>query len=192
MDTQNSGFIPSHVRYKNNKVYVTLDNDVAVAKAADILNKKPDFQSRFNSAAKLNVLFPVVALFVNVSDMESLTKELEHRNKSLRGQVHSMRVVFTKQHTTEGHVKIALRTRQAREDILFLGRASILGKDYRVVPVDLDREVRRCFKCQKYGHTQNVCSAPKVACGKCAVEHRTHECSVDSKGWKCANCGGCH
>lgn len=74
LDTPNSGLIPLHVRYKNNKVYVTLDNDVAVAKAADILNNKPDFQSRFNSASKLNVLFPVVALFVNISDIEALKK----------------------------------------------------------------------------------------------------------------------
>jgi hypothetical protein len=31
LDTPNSGLIPSHVRYKNNKVFVTLDNEVAVA-----------------------------------------------------------------------------------------------------------------------------------------------------------------
>ncbi len=61
-----SGLIPSHIRYKNKKVYVFLDSDVNVAKVADIINKKPDFHSRFSSATKLNVLFPVVALFVNV------------------------------------------------------------------------------------------------------------------------------
>lgn len=66
LDTPNSGLIPSHVRYKNNKVYVILDSDVNVAKVADILNKKPDFHSRFRSAAKLNLLFPIVALFVNI------------------------------------------------------------------------------------------------------------------------------
>jgi hypothetical protein len=93
-----------------------------------------------------------------------------------------MRIVFNYQHTTERHVKNFLRTRQARENILFLGRASFLGNDYRVVPVYLDREVRRCFKCQKFGHTQHVCSASKLACGKCAGEHRTHECAADKKG----------
>jgi hypothetical protein len=31
LDTTNSGLIPSHARYKNNKVFVTLDSEVAVA-----------------------------------------------------------------------------------------------------------------------------------------------------------------
>jgi len=47
LDTKNSGLIPSHVRYKNNKVFVTLDSEVAVAKAAAILNNKPEFHSHF-------------------------------------------------------------------------------------------------------------------------------------------------
>jgi hypothetical protein len=113
LDTPNTGLIPLHVRYKNNRVYVTLDNEADIAKAAAILNGKPDFQSNFDSASKLNVLFPVIALFVNVSDTASLKVELEHRNKGLRGLIHSVKVVFTKQHTTEGHVKLFLRKKQA-------------------------------------------------------------------------------
>ena len=191
LDTPNSGLIPSHVRYKNNKVYVTLDSDIDVAKAATILNGKPDFQTQFAPASKLNVMFPVIALFVNVSDPEFLKKELEHRNKSLRGSIHSVKVVYTKPNTTEGHVKLFLRSKQARDDILFLGKASILGRDFRVVPVDLDREVRRCYKCQQYGHTQQLCSKP-VVCGKCSGNHRTLECVVEPSAWKCVNCSSCH
>jgi hypothetical protein len=107
LDTPNSGLIPSHVRYKNNKVFVTLDNEVAVTKAAAILNNKPEFQSHFENAGKLNVSFPVVALFVNVSDPDNLRAELEHRNALLRGQIQSVKVIFTKPQTTEGHVKIS-------------------------------------------------------------------------------------
>lgn len=70
LDTPNSGLIPSHVRYKNHRVYVKLDNEADVAKAAAILNSKPDFQSNFDPASKLNVLFPVISLFVNISDPE--------------------------------------------------------------------------------------------------------------------------
>lgn len=100
LDTLNSGLIPSLVRYKNNKDFVTLDNDVNVAKGTAILNGK----TRFDSACKLNVLFPVITLFVNVSDPKSLKKELEHRNMRLRGFIHSFNVDFTKQHSMEGHV----------------------------------------------------------------------------------------
>jgi hypothetical protein len=50
--------------------------------------------------------------------------------------------------------------------------------------------VRRCFKCQKYGHTQELCSKP-VVCGKCAGNHRTLECAVEPRAWKSLNCTGC-
>ena len=133
----------------------------------------------------------MVALFVNVSDPEFLKKELEHRNKSLRGSIHSVKVVYTKPNTTEGHVKLFLHSKQARDDILFLGKASILGRDFRVVPVDLDRKVRRCYKCQQYGHTQQLCSKP-VVCGKCSGNHCTLECVVEPSAWKCVNCSSCH
>ena len=192
LDTPSSGLIPSHVRFKNNKMFVTLDNDVAVAKAADILNKKPDFQSRFESASKLNVLYPVVALFVNVSDTESLKKKLEHRNKFLRDQIISVKIIFTKPNSTEGHVKIFLRSKLARDNILGQKKASIFDVDYRIVPVDLNREVRRCFKCQQYGHTQKFCKVELPACGKCAGPHRTSECTAATTEWSCVNCGGPH
>jgi hypothetical protein len=190
LDTKNSGLIPSHVRYKNNKMFVTLENEVAVAKAAAILNNKPEFHSHFEAAGKLNVSYPVVALFVNVSDLDSLRKELEHRNALLRDQVQSVKVIFTKPQTTEGHVKIFLKSRAARDDILALRRVSIFGTYYRIVPIDLNREVRRCFKCQKYGHIQRDCPDNLFACGKCAERHRTNECS--SSVLKCVNCGGPH
>ncbi|EFX62974.1 hypothetical protein DAPPUDRAFT_119650 [Daphnia pulex] len=172
LDTPNSGLIPSHVRYKNNKVFVTLDNEVAVAKAAAILNKKPEFHSHFETAGKLNVSFPVVALFVNVSDPAKLNAELEHRNALLRGQILSVKVIFTKPQTTEGHVKIFLKSRAVRDEILALRKASVFGTYYRIVPVDLNREVRRCFKCQHYGHIQRDCPATFATCGKCAERHR--------------------
>nr|CAH0106095.1 unnamed protein product [Daphnia galeata] len=111
LDTSNNGLIPSHVRFKNSKMFVTLENDVAVAKAADILNKKPEYHSRFNPASKPYVLYPFVALFVNVSDLYSLKKELEHRNSLLRVQIHSLRTIFTKPNTTEGHVKLFIRSK---------------------------------------------------------------------------------
>ena len=51
LDTLNSGLISSFVRYKNKRDYVTLDSEVDVAKAATILNSKPDFQSQFAPAS---------------------------------------------------------------------------------------------------------------------------------------------
>nr|CAH0109609.1 unnamed protein product [Daphnia galeata] len=87
LDTPNSSLIPSHVRFKNNKEFVTDENELAVAKAAAILNNKPEFQSDFETVSKIMVSHPVVPLFVNVSDLDNLKKELKHRNSILRGQI---------------------------------------------------------------------------------------------------------
>jgi hypothetical protein len=46
-------------------------------------------------------------------------------------------------------------------------KVCILGIDYRIVLCDLDREVRRCFKCQRYGHNKLSCPSEIQACGKC-------------------------
>jgi hypothetical protein len=116
---------------------------------------------------------------------------LQHRNQLLRNQIQSVKVIYTKPHTSEGHVKIFLRTRAARDSILLRGKASILGTNHRIIPVDLDREVRRCFKCQGYGHTQKFCPAATPACGRCAMPHQTSDC-VNPSALKCVNCGGSH
>lgn len=192
LDTLNTGLIPSHVRVKNDKMFITLDNELAVSKATDILNKQPEFRSQFSQASKLNFFFPVVALFVDVTDLDHLKFELEHRNKLMRGQIHSLKKVYSKPNSPLGHVKIFLQSREARDNILLQKKVSVNGVNFRVVPIDLDREVRRCFRCQKYGHIQGVCKAVTSACGKCSKSHRTSECSAAKDDWRCVNCDGPH
>ena len=116
------------------------DNEVAFVKAAVILNNNPEFHSHFETGSKLMVSYPFVALFFNVSDLENL-KELEPHNSILRGQIQSVKVIFTKLHTTEGHVKSFFNSRVARDDNLALRRAFVFGTYYRIFRVDLNREI---------------------------------------------------
>jgi len=120
------------------------DNEVAVVKAAVILNNNPEFHSHFETGSKLMVSYPFFALFFNVSDLENLKKELEHHNSILRGQIQSVKVIFTKLHTTEGHVKSFLNSRVAWDDNLALRRTFVFGTYYRIFPVDLNREISYC------------------------------------------------
>jgi hypothetical protein len=117
---------------------------VTVVKAAVILNNNPEFHIHFETGSKLMVSYPFFALFFNVSDLENLKKELEHHNSILRGQIQSVKVIFTKLHTTEGHVKSFLNSRVARDDNLALRRAFVFGTYYRIFPVDLNREISYC------------------------------------------------
>ena len=90
------------------------------------------------------VSYPFFALFFNVSDLENLKKELEHHNSILRGQIQSVKVIFTKLHTTEGHVKSFFNSRVAWDDNLALRRTFVFGTYYRIFPVDLNREISYC------------------------------------------------
>lgn len=65
------------------------------------------------------------------------------------------------------------------------------GKSLDVVDVIWDREVRRCYKCQCYGHLAKFCTAATPVCGRCAGNHDTKECSGDAT-LKCSNCGEGH
>jgi hypothetical protein len=51
-------------------------------------------------------------------------------------------------------------------------------------------EVRRCFRCQQWGHTQSGCGK-EARCGICADAHDTKDCRKD-KGDRCVNCGKGH
>ena len=43
----------------------------------------------------------------------------------------------------------------------------------------------RCYHCQRHGHYADQCEN-KLACSRCALEHRTDECT--SSTYKCVNC----
>jgi hypothetical protein len=48
----------------------------------------------------------------------------------------------------------------------------------------------RCFKCNRWGHTQTAC-ASQARCGHCAGPHNTKDCTQIKKT-SCANCGRRH
>ena len=46
--------------------------------------------------------------------------------------------------------------------------------------------IRRCFKCQCFGHIAQHCSAESHVCGNCAENHKTNDC--ESENICCSNC----
>lgn len=185
------GPVPQRVRQKDDKLYITLKNPADYERAKSIMEKKPECTSVFKSVTKSNVLYPAVALFVNLSYLPNLKEELMYRNDELKDKVHSYRQIFTKPGTNTGHVKIFFTCRTTRDNLLFRGSVDILNPELRVVEVDLNREVRRCFNCQGYSHAQASCRDTSACCNsKCSGSHRTRDCKSDVK--KCASCSGPH
>jgi hypothetical protein len=63
-----------------------------------------------------------------------------------------------------------------------LGFVSVRLTDYIPPPL-------RCFRCQKFGHTNTTCKR-RIVCAKCSEEHEDKICQARQN--KCANCGGGH
>ena len=63
----------------------------------------------------------------------------------------------------------------------------VIGYEIALVDVYYDRP-RRCFKCQRFGHTKTRCSG-NVCCARCGKAHDEKDCH-DSP--HCVNCGGNH
>lgn len=61
-------------------------------------------------------------------------------------------------------------------------------------------DVRRCHRCQRYGHVGALCKAPSVVCGRCAGRHHAAHCVASqsvrrctccaSSGWACDHVSG--
>jgi hypothetical protein len=77
----------------------------------------------FKSVTQLDIFYPAVALFVDVSNLDDLQAELEYRNPSLKKNPIS---IYTKLNSNIGHVKIFFglnlseTMRYKREEPLFL------------------------------------------------------------------------
>lgn len=188
---ENNGPVPQMVRQKGGKIFITFNDEADSEQAKSILSKKnpndtvlTNFEIRKRTSA-------AVVLHVDTSDPDTLKKELIHRNPVLYNQLIAVKIILKKKEDNVGHVKLILASSSStRDHLISCGRVFINNHSHKVVPVDANREVRRCFRCQKYGHLMNACKAPSFTCGKCSEEHATRECQ--STLFKCSNCGGAH
>ena len=67
-------------------------------------------------------------------------------------------------------------------------------KSHILREMNLNMEVKNCFKCQKEGHIAFHCpdKSDTHICGRCTGTHKTQDCVLDNSKLKCVNCGGKH
>ena len=137
----------------------------------------------------------MIALHVDISDLDLLKKELSFRNPTCSSAIKQIRSIFRSSNSQKGHVKLFFDSKRVRDEVLKSGRLFAFGRRVQVVEVDLNRDVRRCYRCQTYGHIaktpNNACSNEEVVCGYCAGPHLTKVCAHKGQP-KCANCKLAH
>ena len=141
--------------------------------------------------------YPIVIYSTGTEDLEKIKTDLEYRNDTLKGQITGIKILSK----NKGHFKVYVASKECQDAILKEGEVFTKLKEsedftrHHVVAMNLDFEVIRCFKCQKYGHMSNQCpnKDPNFnCCGRCSQSHRTNTCLVPDTELKCANCGKKH
>lgn len=184
-----SGPVPQIVQRKNNVVYMSFADAVQSGKAKSILESDPVGARLFQSVDSRKRLFPAVAPSVDLSDLEGLRKDIVLRNDFLDGTLETIKSLFRGRDGAVGHVKLLFNSAFKRDEAIRRGRIYADGRRVVVTAVDWNREVRRCYKCQRYGHIAWQCSFDPV-CGRCSGAHAPGQCNSAPK--KCINCGGPH
>jgi hypothetical protein len=89
---------------------------------------------------------------------------------------------------TRGTVLISFSTQALQHEAVRKGIV-IDSQIYDVRLYSQSLEVKQCFKCNQWGHTQSSCSK-QDRCGECAGPHQTRECPKQKVS--CCNCGKPH
>jgi hypothetical protein len=110
----------------------------------------------FKGVRKIESSHPVVVLFAEVTDLDALRQELEHRSKTFAGRSTTLRLYFESKGQTCDTSKFFWNPSGQKKQLL-TKIEPLFYEFLRIVDVDLNREVRRCYKCQDYGHTQMLC-----------------------------------
>jgi len=125
---------------------------------------------------------------------EEIIRKLDVENQNFKGQFTSLRVLNHIRCADAGTdsylVRLCLRTAIARDEALRNCTLSLDGEYHRVDRVNLNREVRRCTRCQSYRHGTRGCRAASFRCAFCACDHPTKDCRAPEGSVPlCCNCG---
>jgi hypothetical protein len=131
-------------------------------------------------------------LEMKIAKEKSLISQVESSNPSLMGCVVSARVLRSSPNSHSYLVRLCVNSSALKKSILAGGRIFLENKAHRAIDVDVDKEVRRCLKCQRYGHIKHFCKSSSTVCGCCSLDHETSTCTVPKSSFKCPNCQGNH
>jgi hypothetical protein len=152
----------------------------------------------FNGLMNVNMPSKADTIEDRVWKEKSLIGRLEDDNKQLTGRIISVKVLRGSAgddkvaYSSSYLVRLCVNCPSLKKSLLDSGRILLEKRSHRALDVDPDKEVRRCLKCQKYGHSKYFCKSASITCGCCSLAHETVVCPVPRSEFKCPNCSGAH
>ena len=179
--------------YKNRTgdTVVVCDDEASKQSMLPILNEKME-SDRFTviTPPPRRPTINIIDIPVNYSKEDLLDRVKSHNATKFTGidlNADNFKIIFTKPQFKNNNlfkatVRVSEDVRKAISNAsnkLFIGLSSC--------PVYDDFFVKRCNRCQQFGHWKDDCNADTpVVCGKCSGHHETKDCTVDVI--KCNNC----
>lgn len=178
--------IPLRVNTKDDKGFITFQNQQDADKALDIIRTSEECKAVINDPRTQEKLYPAIGLFVPIENMDELKEDINFRNSFIEGTLQKIVQIHKCNDQDLGHVKMYFSSAAVRDEALSRNKIHTRYKLIKIVPIDVNREVRRCYKCNNYGHTSSHCKATAPTCGKCSSNHDSRSCNAST--FKCPNC----
>jgi hypothetical protein len=187
--------IPSAVAAKileNGGVVIEMDTEEAAdwVRSEDV---RREFEANFGGSAKVkDQLHLVVVNFLPVTLRDSLEEaapRIESDNTLPTDCIAHCRWLKAPKFWSKGqrfaHALIAVKGRMAAS-LLIRDGVILEGQRFRVRK--MLEEPKRCYKCQRLGHTATGCKEIHEICPNCAGAHSGKDCDRTPDKYRCANC----
>jgi hypothetical protein len=133
---------------------------------------------------------------VNIKDQKKLVQQIKMENMStLREAEITYTGWLTRSDAKKQASSLVMEFTRPEDANKAIEEGLIMGAEiYNCELYDRSCRLKRCFRCQKYGHSGTQCDSSNT-CGFCAEQHDTRECTIKNSSTanpKCALCKGEH
>ncbi len=174
------------VSKKDDKGFITFQSQQDADNALNIIKNSEECKAIMNDPNTQEKLYPAISLFAPSGDMAELKDEISFRNSFMRDTLVKVIQIHKFKEPDVSHTKLFFSSAASRDEALLRSKINTSYKLIKIVPIYPNREVRRCYKCNRYGHTSTRFPALAPTCGKCASNHDSRSCTVST--FKCQNC----
>jgi hypothetical protein len=191
LNSKTSGnLIPLKVSKEDDHGFITFQNQQDANKALSIIKNREECKAVLNDPKTQEKLFSAIGLFAPIGVMANLKDEISFRNSFMGDTLVKVIQIHKWKEDNLGHIKLFFSSAATTDEALLRSKIHTSYKLIKNVPIDPNREVRRCYRCNRYGHTSTRCTALTPTCGKRVCNHNSRSCTVPTL--KCPNCARNH
>jgi hypothetical protein len=137
------------VSRKDDKGFITFQSQQDVDKALNIIKNSEECKAVMNDPKTQEKLYPAIGLFAPISDMAELKDGISFRNSFMRDTLVKVIQIHKCKEPDVGHVKLFFSSAASRDEALLRSKIHTSYKLIKIVPIDPNREERRCYKCNR-------------------------------------------